>query len=1211
MSQPTWITPAGSLGVIPEGIFYQQNMLASTPIEATVVCTATTAGTNRVTCQSTAGLWANLNVMFTGTVFGGISPNIRYFVNEIISDTEFTLATTEFANQTVPLTTATGTMTAEFTQHVYFKLIAGELPQGIQCSDNGLIIGVPKAVASLQGVPFAVNRDVTSRFTVRGYTLRPVMGVLTVDGIRDRTFSLTVSGDNVPQWVTPAGSIGQYYDGDLIDYQLDYVNGDPGDVVVARVVGGSLPGGVTLSPTGLIYGYIAPAQSVTEPPGYDLTPEDVYPYDFLVNSTDKNYQFTVEISDGKNSNIRTFNFFVYARNTLTADDTQIDSDNNFVTADETTSMAPFLENAFPSDLGTVRSDNYFAYRFVGNDYDSSNNIEYVISVNEGVGLPPGLTLDSTSGWYYGYIPDQGVTQVTYSFYIQVRQLDDPTITSQLYPFTLTIIGAINAEVDWITPADDTAYTKKINGVDTVVYSLGSIDNGATSLFNVEAVNRGGRDLSYKLKSGDFNELPQGLTLQRNGDIAGRVSFDTFSVDQGYTTFDKSQNTVLNTSLGETTFDSTFVFTVNAFAEDLQQIIYKVESIDVLDGGTGYTSPPTIILSSPIGAQAVTATVGTVTVSAGAITSVTVNNPGDGYTSPATYSIIGAGSGAVLRVNMRPSGTKDVVSVYRTCSIRVNRAYNKPYQNLYIEAMPPANDRQKILELLQNQEIFQPDFLYRPNDPNFGKSKKVVYQHAYGLDPDILDVYVEALYKNHYFKNLTLGEIKTAQALDAAGNVIYEVVYSQVVDNLVNAAGESVSKIVNLPYPIIDPADGSTLLTQVYPNSLVNMRDQMVDVVGQISTKLPLWMTSKQSNGRVLGFTPAWVICYTKPGRSNQIAYYISTKFAKPLNTVDFTVDRYVLDATLSKNWNPTKVITFGDDFLVGAWDPTANLTTFDRYFTPDQVDIGFVDIATNLAFTDVNGRTLSEINARGGLDGILPNINGNTLIFATQEGFANYDTLDAAWQEYQIPFDTDPFDSSKFDEAVTVPGGYTATCTATTSGTNVITCDDTSFMNVGDTIWFTGDSLSGLVALVGTDVYNIYSIESPTEFKLEDPNNPGNPLSLTTDSGTMTAFFGNYRMAIWQIAVTDGIVHLSLYQQTGSNQYITIRRGNYTGDKLYFGTAPPPGLSRITWVGVPEGSSTETTFDKGSLQFVAPVDMYDPTTTYDKYLVFPKANILE
>jgi hypothetical protein len=36
----------------------------------------------------------------------------------------------------------------------------------------------------------------------------------------------------------------------------------------------------------------------------------------------------------------------------------------------------------------------------------------------------------------------------------------------------------------------------------------------------------------------------------------------------------------------------------------------------------------------------------------------------------------------------------------------------------------------------------------------------------------------------------------------------------------------------------------------------------------------------------------------------------------------------------------------------------------------------------------------------------------------------------------------------------------------------------------------------------------------------------------------------------------------------------------------------------------------ETTFDQGSVEFIEPVDMYNPGETNDKYLVFPKTNIL-
>jgi hypothetical protein len=115
---------------------------------------------------------------------------------------------------------------------------------------------------------------------------------------------------------------------------------------------------------------------------------------------------------------------------------------------------------------------------------------------------------------------------------------------------------------------------------------------------------------------------------------------------------------------------------------------------------------------------------------------------------------------------------------------------------------------------------------------------------------------------------------------------------------------------------------SQTITTVYPNSLINMRNQVVDVVGQESTVLPLWMTTKQTDGRVLGFTKAWVIAYTNPGESDRISYNIRTQFGEILNRVDFISDRYILDNQLTANWVPNEDSTDG-----GNWNPSPPLTT--------------------------------------------------------------------------------------------------------------------------------------------------------------------------------------------------------------------------------------------------------------------------------------------
>jgi hypothetical protein len=312
-------------------------------------------------------------------------------------------------------------------------------------------------------------------------------------------------------------------------------------------------------------------------------------------------------------------------------------------------------------------------------------------------------------------------------------------------------------------------------------------------------------------------------------------------------------------------------------------------------------------------------------------------PQNGISQPTTFDL-------VFSFVVQVTSLNGVVNVTKTFSITVIRRYQTPYNNLYVQAMPPEDDRALLNSLLQSSDVFRPDLIYRPTDLNFGVARRVIYMHAFGLNPATLADYYSSLYENHYWKNLVLGNIQVAQARNATGEVIYEVVYSRVIDNLLNDAGQSVSKQVNLAFPITET--DSTEISVVYPNSLINMRDQVIDTVGQVGNVLPLWMLSKQANGRVLGFTPAWVIAYAKPGKGEQIAYNIRTRFGDQLNLIDFKVDRYELDALLTRNWDP----------YTQTWDPTPpTCTTFDE---TSNVISGWTNNSLNL----VNWQNNSNVN---------------------------------------------------------------------------------------------------------------------------------------------------------------------------------------------------------------------------------------------------------
>lgn len=718
---------------------------------------------------------------------------------------------------------------------IYYQVIAGSLPAGVQVAANGLIVGIPKAIATVQGVPLDVARDTTSRFAIRAYTTKTVGSVTVINRLADRTFSITVSGQDDPEFVTPAGNIATVFDGTLItDLQLEYTDSDTTDITITRLAGGTLPPGTSLSLNGLITGFVIPQAPNGATAGFSRDGQGFsqYPFDFPTQSNNATYEFVVELTDGKSSALRTFNIQVLSRDSLTADSTDITADNTFVTADGTPVRVPVLLT-LPGSIGIVRSDNYFAFKFNGIQADG---FAVVYATDSDAALAAiGLELDPGTGWLYGYIPDQGLQENTYNFKVRVYQSGLPDASSVYSDFSLTVQGPIDTEITWLTPASAV-------GRALVPSPLGTIVNGSTSQLYVEALNASGVVLEYRLKSGSDSNLPQGLRLLPSGEIAGRCSFNTFALDGGTTTFDVASN---NRGVSApTTFDLTFTFTVEAYSSNTQ------------------------------------------------------------------------------------------IRVDKVFSITVDRQYNEPYENLYIQAMPPQDDRDLVNSLLQNPTIIPPTLLYRGDDSNFGRATKVVYQHAFGLTAATYAEYVSSLYENHYWKNLVLGSIETAQATDDNGNVIYEVVYSRVIGGQTNNRGESVSKEVVLPYPI-DPNTPAEVNT-VFPNSLENMRNQVIDTVGQVSALLPRWMLSTQTNGRVLGFTPAWVIAYVTPGNSEQIAYNIRTQFGTQLNLVDFEVDRYELDKALTSNWDP----------VTEQWIPQPPAeTTFDNdahYQLPEPNDSSFV-----------------------------------------------------------------------------------------------------------------------------------------------------------------------------------------------------------------------------------------------------------------------------
>ena len=129
---------------------------------------------------------------------------------------------------------------------IAYTLLSGTLPIGLSLSNLGLISGTPSLVTS----------NVTNAFSIRATD--------NLGNIRDRTFSLSISGSAIPQFTTPNGSlINTYPTGGTIDsvwvsIPITYSNPSIDNPVIVQLRDGVLPPGLEIDLLGTIRGYAKP-----------------------------------------------------------------------------------------------------------------------------------------------------------------------------------------------------------------------------------------------------------------------------------------------------------------------------------------------------------------------------------------------------------------------------------------------------------------------------------------------------------------------------------------------------------------------------------------------------------------------------------------------------------------------------------------------------------------------------------------------------------------------------------------------------------------------------------------------------------------------------------------------------------------------------------------------------------------------------------------
>ena len=753
---------------------------------------------------------------------------------------------------------------------VSFKLISGSLPTGLSLSTTGLLFGTPTLVVT----------DNTSLFTIR---VTDNLG-----NIRDRSFSITVSGVASPSFTTTEGDLFSVLDSKWVEYPIQYSNPYEDNTIAIELTQGSLPPGLEINDKGIIRGYPLP-------PTDNITLSSVVTYATSTSSEDNTITCTntagfrvgrpVTFNDSVIGNL-TEGTTYYVRSIVSSTKFTVSATQNGSVYPLTDAVGSSTIILPPTSVGapTIRT-----YSFVLTLYSQLGNTQSSFSITVinqntpvaqgGPGNPPNTripTILNTRPLTYNVVND-----TYYGYYI----VPPPSSSTLTYP------PDVNAPMG--TYQTDNYFSFKIVGYD----------------FD-------GNNITYS-----YSGLPTGFTGDPDtGWITGTPVLST----QGINTYSFSVS-VYKTS-NPTITTPNFNFQLNV-ANDLKGVIAWItpSNLGTVFNGTTSTLSVRATSDTTLAYRIVNGTLppNLTLLSNGEIIGKIADQPTDrlldvGTTTEFTFEVEAY------------SPNFSIVNSTKSFTVSVLQEYSQPTDTLYIKAAPSIHDRNILNSLLENETLIPTVALYRPEDQNFGKATSIIYQHAFGIYASDIDEYIQAVTRNHYWRNITLGPLKTAVAKNDNNEVVYEVVYSEIVDNLVNPQGVSVSETVVWPrtinlnlgpwytsvtniYTSYDVVLGQEYYTSLspgyvrslYPNSLYNMRTRIAQTIGQEydSRLLPLWMTSQQANGSTLGYTQAWVICYTKPGYAETIKNNINNLWPYTLNEINFKIDRFTVDKSMTYDYD--------------------------------------------------------------------------------------------------------------------------------------------------------------------------------------------------------------------------------------------------------------------------------------------------------------------
>ena len=345
---------------------------------------------------------------------------------------------------------------------VFYTLLSGSLPPGISINRFGILTGVPENVSV----------EILTIFTIRATD--------NTNTVRDRTFSLLISGTTGPKLITASGQILSVTDSTYVNYTLQYTNKMSTNLVEMKISSGTLPPGLYLTTSGVIKGY----------PDMPKLPDN--------SPTSKTYSFSVQLTSDLGNDLKMYSIAVRNQQINRPPNSRVPVILNRKPLSEPIKNTDPYYDYYLLDgktIPTIRANEYFSFKIIGNDFDT-NEMVYQFG-----GLPPGLVGNSTTGWITGVPVMTGKGISRYEINISIAKKRATSIVSSHELYYLTVANEIVEDITWITDND-----------------LGTILNGTSNALSIKATAN--LPLQYRIVSG---ELPNNLELNLIGEIIGVVA----------------------------------------------------------------------------------------------------------------------------------------------------------------------------------------------------------------------------------------------------------------------------------------------------------------------------------------------------------------------------------------------------------------------------------------------------------------------------------------------------------------------------------------------------------------------------------------------------------------------------------------------------------------------------------------------------------------